>query len=559
LSANLGAQSALILKEGTSRSTGRDAQHANIAAALVIAESIRSSLGPKGMDKMLVDGFGDVTISNDGATILDEMDVQNPAAKMMVEVAKTQDDEVGDGTTTVVVLAGDLLSRAQTLMDKDVHPTVIIDGYQSAGEKALEFVRKIAVRVKPTDKTMLKKVAKTAVASKLIAEHSDFVADLAVDAVLKVAERSGIEYRADVDDIKVEKKPGGSLSDTVLIQGVLLDKEVVHPGMPKRIENAKIALLNCPLEVEKPEFDAKLNIQNPDQMKAFLDEEENILRAMVEKIASAGANVVICEKGIDDVAQHFMAKKAILAVRRVKQSDMDKLTKATGGRILTNLEDVKSADLGQANLVEERKVSDDKMTFVEGCTNPKAVSILVRGGTQRIVDEAERAIHDALSVVADVVVEPYVVAGGGAAEAELSKLLRSRAQRLAGKEQLAFQAYADALDIVPSSLAENAGMDPINALMEVRSKHQAKHVWAGIDPLKGRVADLSKLDVYEPLAVKVQTLKSATEAACMILRIDGTIVVAKEISPGGRPKAGETAEEAAEEGAVGAGFPEDRR
>jgi thermosome len=559
LSTNLGARSALILKEGTSRSKGRDAQHASIAAALVIAESVRSSLGPKGMDKMLVDGYGDVTISNDGATILDEMDVQNPVAKMMVEVAKTQDDEVGDGTTTVVVLAGELLSKAEALMDKDVHPTVIIDGYQSAGEKALEFVRKIAVRVKPTDKAMLKKVAKTAVASKLIAEHSDFVADLAVDAILRVAERSGIEYRADVDDIKVEKKPGGSLSDTVLIQGVLLDKEVVHPGMPRRIENAKIALLNCPLEVEKPEFDAKLNIQNPDQMKAFLDEEESILKVMVDKIASAGANVVICEKGIDDVAQHFMAKKAILAVRRVKQSDMDKLTKATGGRILTNVEDLKSADLGQANLVEERKVSDDKMTFVEGCSNPKAVSILVRGGTQRIVDEAERAIHDALCVVGDVVIEPYVVAGGGAAEAELSKLLRGRAQRLTGKEQLAFQAYADALDIVPLALAENAGMDPINALMEVRSKHQAKQMWAGIDPVKGRVADLSKLEVYEPLAVKVQTLKSAAEAACMILRIDDTIAVAKEISPGGRPKTGETAEQAGEEGAVGAGFPEDRR
>jgi thermosome len=555
LSANLGAQSALILKKGSSRSQGRQAQHANIAAALIIAESVRSSLGPKGMDKMLVDGYGDVTISNDGATILDEMDVQNPAAKMMVEVAKTQDDEVGDGTTTVVVLAGELLSKAQTLMDKDVHPTVIIDGYQSAGEKALEFIQKIAVLVKPTDKAMLKKVAKTAVASKLLAEHSDLVADVAVNAILRVAEKSGIRNRADVDDIKVEKKPGGSLTDTVLIQGILLDKEVVHPGMPRRVENARIALLNCPLEVEKPEFDAKLNIQNPDQMKAFLDEEESILRGMVEKIASAGANVVICEKGIDDVAQHFMAKKGILAVRRVKQSDIDKLTKATGGRILTNLEDFRSTDLGYANLVEERKVSDDKMTFVEGCKNPKAVSILVRGGTQRIVDEAERAVHDALCVVSDVVIEPYVLAGGGAVEAELSKSLRGRAQRLTGKEQLAFQAYADALDIIPLTLAENAGMDPINALMEVRSRHQAKKIWAGIDPTKGRVADLWKLDVFEPLAVKVQALKSACEAACMILKIDDIIAVAKGGSPGGRPKG--TGEEAWEEG--GGPVPESRR
>ena len=425
---------------------------------------------------MLVDGFGDVTISNDGATILDEMDVQHPAAKMMVEVAKTQDDEVGDGTTTAVVLAGELLAKAQALIDKDVHPTVVVDGYQAAGEQALGFLRKIAIKVNPTDKAMLKKVAGVAVASKLLAEHKDYVADFAVDAVLHVAEKSGTVYSADVDDIKVEKKPGGSLTDTVLIRGVLLDKEVVHPGMPRRVEGAKIALVNCALEVEKTEFDAKLNIQNPDQMKAFLDEEENILRNMVEKIASSGANVVICEKGIDDVAQHFMAKKDILAVRRVKQSDMEKLAKATGGRILSNLEEIKPSELGRANLVEERKVSDDKMTFVEGCKNPKAVSVLVRGGTERVVDEAERAIHDALSVVRDVVVEPYVVAGGGAVEAELSRLLRGRAQKLSGKEQLAFQAYADALEIIPLTLAENAGMDPINALTEIRSKHQARQI-----------------------------------------------------------------------------------
>jgi thermosome len=499
------------------------------------------------MDKMLVDGFGDVTISNDGATILDEMDVQHPAAKMMVEVAKTQDDEVGDGTTSAVILAGELLSKAQTLMDRDVHPTLIVDGYQSAGEKALDFLRKIAIKVNPTDKAMLKKVARVAVASKLLAEHKDYVADFAVSAVLQVSEKSGTAYKADVDDIKVEKKPGGSLTDTMLIQGVLLDKEIVHPGMPKRIEAANIALLNCPMEVEKTEFDAKLNIQNPDQMKGFLDEEEKILRDMVDRIAHCGANVVICEKGIDDVAQHFMAKKGIMAVRRVKQSDIEKLAKATGGRILTNLEDLKAADLGHANLVEERKVSDDKMTFVEGCRNPKAVSILVRGGTERVVDEAERAIHDALSVVKDVVVEPYVVAGGGAVEAELSRLLRLRAQKFSGKEQLAFQAYADALESIPLTLAENAGMDPINALMEVRSKHQARHIWAGIDPLKGRVTDMSKLEVYEPLAVKVQALKSAGEAAGMILKIDDVIAASKSKEGGGAPPKGPE-ESAKEEG-----------
>ena len=479
------------------------------------------------MDKMLVDGFGDVTISNDGATILDEMDVQHPAAKTMVEVAKTQDDEVGDGTTTAVVLAGELLSRAQALIDKDVHPTQVVDGYSLAGEKAIEFLQKIAIKVNPTDKTMLKKIAGVALASKLLAEQKDYIGDIAVRAILQVADKAGAKYVADVDDIKVEKKPGGSLTDTILIQGVLLDKEVVHPGMPKRVENSKITLLNCAIEVEKTEFDSKLNIDNPDQMKRFLDEEEKILREMVEKIASVGANVVVCEKGIDDVAQHFMAKKNILAVRRVKQSDMEKLAKATGGRIVTNIDDLKSADLGHASLTEERKVSDDKMTFVEGCKDPKALSILVRGGTERVVDEAERAIHDALCVVRDVMVEPHVVVGGGATETEVARMLRSYAEKLSGKEQLAVQAFADSLETIPLILAENAGMDPINSLMELRSKHQAKQRWAGIDPVKGKVSDISKLDVYEPLAVKVQAVKSAGEAARMLLRIDDVIAASK--------------------------------
>jgi len=532
LSAKIGNQPALILKEGTSRTEGREAMHGNITAALVIAESVRSSLGPKGMDKMLVDGFGDVTISNDGATILDEMDVQHPTAKMLVEVAKTQDDEVGDGTTSAVVIAGELLSKAQNLIDKDVHPTVVVDGYQIANGKALDYLRKLAIKVNPTDKAMLKKVARVALASKLLAEHKDFAADLAVNAMLHVTEKEGTEYRADVEDVKVEKKPGGSLTDTALIEGVLLDKEVVHPGMPKRVEDAKIALINCPLEVEKPEFDAKLNIQSPDQMKGFLDEEEKILRDMVDKIAKVGANVAICEKGIDDTAQHFMAKKGILAVRRVKQSDMEKLVKATGGRILTQLEGLKPSDLGNADLVEERKVSDDKMTFVEGCKDPKSVSILVRGGTERVVDEAERAIHDALSVVRDVIVEPYVVAGGGAPEAEVARMVRAYAQKLSGKEQLAVQAYADALDIIPLSLAENAGMDPIDSLMQVRAKHQTKSKWAGIDPINGRVTDLAKLEVYEPLSVKVQALKSAGEAASMILKIDDVIAASKSKESG---------------------------
>jgi thermosome len=488
------------------------------------------------MDKMLVDGFGDVTISNDGATILDEMDVQHPAAKTMVEVAKTQDDEVGDGTTTAVILAGELLSKAQALMDKDVHPTQVIDGYSLAGEKALEFLQKIAIKVNPTDKAMLKKIAGVSIASKLLSEQKDYIADIAVRAVLQVADKVGAKYDADVDNIKVEKKPGGSLTDTTLIQGILLDKEVIHPGMPRRVEGSKIALLNCALEIEKTEFDSKLNIDNPDQMKRFLDEEEKILRGMVEKIASVGANVVVCEKGIDDVVQHFMAKKNILAVRRVKQSDMEKLAKATGARIITNIEDLKSADLGHAKLTEERKVSDDKMTFIEGCKDAKALSIIVRGGTERVVDEAERAIHDALCVVRDVVVEPHVVVGGGATETEVAKMLRSYGEKLSGKEQLAVQAFADALETIPMVLAENAGMDPINSLMELRSKHQGKQRWAGIDPFKGKVSDVSKLDVYEPLVVKIQAIKSAGEAARMLLKIDDVIAASKSKEGAGGPK-----------------------
>jgi len=380
-------------------------------AARTIAEAVKSSLGPKGMDKMLVDSLGDVTITSDGRTILDEIDVEHPAAKMMVEVAKTQDDEVGDGTTTSVIVAGELLGKAEELIDKNVHPTIIIDGYRKAAEKALETLEKIAIPVDPMDREFLKKVAMTSMASKLVAENKEQLAEIAVDAILHVARKVGEEYRVDLDDIMVEKKAGESLTDTKLIKGIVLDKEVVHAGMPKRIEKAKIALINCPLEVEKTEFDAKINIETPEQMEAFLREEENMLREMVEKIAATGANVVICQKGIDDMAQHFLARKGILAVRRAKKSDMEKLSKATGGKIVTNLEDLSEEDLGYADLVEERKIGDDKMVFIEGCKNPRSVAILIRGGTERIVDEAERSLHDALCVVRDVVQEPKILAG----------------------------------------------------------------------------------------------------------------------------------------------------
>jgi len=547
LSAELAGQQVIILKEGTSRSRGRDAQKANIIAAKIIAESVKSSLGPKGMDKMLVDGFGDVTITNDGATILDEMEVQHPAAKMMVEVAKTQDDEVGDGTTTSVVVAGELLKKAEDLIDQDLHPTVIVDGYREASAKALEILDEIAIKVDPSDKSTLRKVAEVSLASKLLAEYKE-MSELAVNAVLQIAEKNPEGgFKVDIDDIKVEKKPGESLLDTAMIKGIVLDKEVVHPGMPKRIEEAKIALVDSPLEVEKTEFDAKINIENPEQMKAFLDEEEKMLKDMVEKVSSAGANVLLCEKGIDDVAQHYLAKKGILAVRRVKQSDMEKLVKATGGRIISNLDDLKAGDLGKASLVEERKIADDKMTFIEGAKNPKSVTILVRGGSERLVDEAERSIHDALCVVRDVVRDPRVVGGGGAPEAEIAKQLRGYAQKQSGKEQLAILAFADGLESVPIALAENAGLDPIDIMVQLRAAHDKGQTWAGVDVFDGKVADMREKGVLEPHGVKMQVIKSAAEAAGMILKIDDVIASAKSKESGPPRDSGEGGEEGASE------------
>ena len=514
-------------------------------AAKIIAESVRSSLGPKGMDKMLVDGFGDVTITNDGATILDEMEVQHPAAKMMVEVAKTQDDEVGDGTTTSVVVAGELLKKAEELIDQGLHPTLIVDGYRAASARALEILDEIAVKVDASDKEMLRKIAEVSLASKLLAEYKP-MADLAVDAVLQVAEKTEDGYKIDIDDIKMEKKPGESLLDTALIRGIVLDKEVVHPGMPKRIEDAKIALIDSALEIEKTEFDAKINIENPEQMKSFLDEEEKMLKDMVEKIAKTGANVVLCEKGIDDVAQHYLAKKGILAVRRVKQSDMEKLVKATGARIVSNPDDLTPKDLGKARLVEERKVADDKMTFVEGSKNPKAVTILVRGGSERLVDEAERSLHDAVCVVRDVVRDPRIVGGGGAPEAEISRRLRAFAQKQAGKEQLAVLAFADGLESVPLALAENAGLDPIDIMVQLRAAHERGQLWAGVEVFEGKVADMKDKGVLEPHGVKMQVIKSAAEAAGMILKIDDVIASAKSKEGPGPSK---DKEEGGEEGA----------
>jgi archaeal chaperonin len=531
-----GGMPVLILKEGASQTKGRDAQKNNIAAAKLISEVVRSSLGPRGMDKMLVDGLGDVTITNDGATILKEIDVQHPAAKMMVEISKATDNEVGDGTSSVVVLAGALIEKAEELITKDVHPTIIVDGYRKSALKSIEIYNQLAQKIDPGNKSELIRVARTSMQTKLVSRDSDELSEVVVNASLQVSEPNESAYIIDIDDVKVEKKTGGSLRDTKLIKGIVLDKEVVHGGMPKRVEKAKIALINSALEIEKTEFDAKININSPDQMKMFLEEENKMLKNMVDKIISSGANVAICQKGIDDVAQHYLAKSNVLSVRRVKESDMTKLSRATGARMVNNLEDLSSKDLGSADLVEERKVETDKWVFIEGCKHPKAVTILIRGGSQRVVDEAERSIHDALMVTKDVMEKPSIVAGGGSPESYVAGKLRDWSSTLSGREQLAADKFAESLEVIPLALAENAGMDPIDTLTELRSKQTKGSKWSGIDARAGKVVDMSKLDIVEPLSVKEQIIKSATEVASMILRIDDVIASSK--SGGGPPGGG---------------------
>src|SRR5881397_1543666 len=528
-----GGMPVLILKEGASQTKGRDAQKNNIAAAKLISEVVRSSLGPRGMDKMLVDGLGDVTITNDGATILKEIDVQHPAAKMMVEISKATDNEVGDGTSSVVVLAGALIEKAEELITKDVHPTIIVDGYRKSALKSIEIFNHLAQKIDPGNKSELIRVARTSMQTKLVSRDSDELSEVVVNAALQVSEPNESAYIIDIDDVKVEKKTGGSLRDTKLIKGIVLDREVVHGGMPKRVEKAKIALINSALEIEKTEFDAKINISSPDQMKMFLEEENRMLKSMVDKIIASGANVVVCQKGMDDIAQHYLAKANILAVRRVKESDMTKMSRATGARIVNNLDDLTAKDLGSAELVEERKVETDKWVFIEGCKHPKSVTILIRGGSQRVVDEAERSVHDALMVSKDVLEKPAIVAGGGAPEAYAASKIREWASTLSGREQLAAEKFAEALEVIPLSLAENAGMDPIDTLTELRSRQSKGSKWTGVDARNGKIADMSKLDVVEPLAVKEQIIKSATEVASMILRIDDVIASSK--SGGGPP------------------------
>ena len=526
----------LVLKEGTTRETGKDAQRNNIEAAKAIADTVKTTLGPKGMDKMLVDSLGDITISNDGATIMKQMDVDHPAAKMIVEIAKSQDQEVGDGTTSAVVLAGELLKQAEVLLDQNVHPTVISNGYKIASSKAMEIIEKVAKKG-ITDEE-LKNIAKTAMTGKNVGGVADYLAEIAVKAVKYIAEKRDGKTVVDVDNILVQKKFGGGITDTQLIEGVVIDKEKVHPRMPVVVKNAKIALLDSGLEIKKTEIDAKVQITDPSKIQAFLDQEEETLREMVQKIKKAGANVVFSQKGIDDLAQHFLSKEGIYGVRRVKKSDMEKLARATGGKIITNLDDLSPADLGYAEQVEEKKIGDDRMTFITGCKYPKSVSILIRGGTQHTIDEVDRALHDALKVVGVTLEDGTLVPGGGAIEAEIAKELRKFAPTIGGREQLAIESFANAVEVIPRTLAENAGMDPIDTLLQIRAEHEKGNLNIGVDALNGVVGDVYSKNVIEPARVKKHAIESATEVATMLLRIDD-VIAAKKSKPEEKKEGGQ--------------------
>jgi thermosome len=528
----IGQTPIFILKEGTKREKGKGAQFNNITAARAIADSVRSTLGPRGMDKMLVDSMGDVVITNDGVTILKEIDVEHPAAKMLVEVAKTQDEECGDGTTTAVILAGELLKKAEAMIEQNVHPTVISGGYRAAATKAKELLENLAIKVSPDDKETLMDIARTSMISKSVSASRDLLADVAVRAVSAVAEKKDGKWYVDDDNIQVVKKQGGSMDDTQMISGIIVDKEAVHSGMPKKVEKAKVALVDSALEVKKTEIDAKIEITDPSQLHAFLDEEENMLKKMVAIVKKSGATVLFAQKGIDDLAQHYLAKEGIYAVRRVKKSDMEKLSKATGANLVTKLDDLKASDLGEAALVEEKKIADDRMTFVTGCKNPKAVSILIRGGTEHVVDEIDRSLNDAISVVSVAYEDGKLVTGGGSTAVELALKLRDYAASVGGREQIAIDAFASAMEVVPIALSENAGLDPIDVMIALRQAHKGGKKYAGINVFTGKVTDMRKEKVLEPIRVGRQAISSATDAAVMILRIDD--VIASKGGAGGK-------------------------
>ncbi len=534
-----GQQPIIILKEGTKREKGKGAQSNNIMAARAISDAVKSTLGPKGMDKMLVDSMGDVVVTNDGATILKEIDVEHPAAKMIVEVAKSQDEECGDGTTSAVVLTGELLKCAGDLLDQNIHPTVICGGYKLAANRAKNVLQKLAIDIKPGDKKTLKNIAMTSMASKGASAEKGPLAEVVVDAVTRVAEKSDGKTSVDLDNIQIQKKQGGGMANTEIITGIILDKERVHDGMPKQVKSAKIALVNSALEVKKTEVDARIQIQDPSQLQAFLNEEEGMLKKMVNLVKKSGANVLICQKGIDDIAQHYLAKEGIYSVRRAKKSDMEKLSKATSAKIIANLEGLTSKDLGHAGIVEEKKIGDDKMTFITQCKNPKAVSILIRGTTEHVIDELERGLHDALSVVKVALEDGKMTAGGGSAAIAIAMALRDYAPSVGGREQMAIEAFANAIEIVPKTLSENAGLDPIDMMLEIRSAHKKGRKFAGINVLAGKVDDMMKNNVVEPLRVSMQEIEASSEAATMILRIDDVIASkgggAPAMPPGGMP------------------------
>jgi thermosome len=530
--AGLGGTPIFILREGAERTAGRDAQRTNITAAKAVAAAVRTTLGPKGMDKMLVNTIGDVVITNDGVTILKEMDIEHPAAKMMVEIAKTQDDEVGDGTTTAVVLAGELLKEAENLLDQEIHPTIISAGYRAAAEKAISILKDMAVEVSSENEDMLKKIAITAMTGKGTGLVRDELAQLAVDSVKAIAEEDG---SVDIDNITLEKKVGGGIDDSELVYGMVIDKGRLHSNMPRKVTNARIALLNSPIEIDKTEVDARIQITSPDQLQAFLDQEGAMLNQMVQRIVDSGSNVVFCQKGIDDTAQHFLARAGIFAIRRVKQSDMEKLARATGARIVTSIHDLSSSDLGTAGIVRERKIAGDDMTFVEECENPKSVSIILRGGSEHVVDELERGMVDALRVVGVSVKDEMLVPGGGASEIEVALRLRGYAATVGGREQLAIESFADAMEVVPKTLSENAGFDQIDTIVALRSKHEQGVKSAGLSMETGMPEDMLKASIVEPLRVKTQAINSATEAAVMILRIDDVIATKAAAGGGGMP------------------------
>ncbi|MBL7078955.1 TCP-1/cpn60 chaperonin family protein [Candidatus Bathyarchaeota archaeon] len=535
----LTGQPVIILREGTERSRDRDARRSNMMAAQIIAEVLKTTLGPRGMDKMLIDSLGDITITSDGATVLNEIDVQHPAAKMLIEVAKTQDDEVGDGTTTAVIFAGELLKKAGDLLEDNIHPSVIISGYRKAASKALEALEKQSMKVDTDDLETMMKLSNTSMRSKIVSSERDHLSKIAIEAVAQIVEERDGGVIADVDNIQIVKKEGKSLGETQLIRGIIIDKEAVHDAMPKKVEGARIALIDVALEVEKTEFDAEIRIRSPDGIKAFLDKEAEMLQKMVGQVVDSGANVLFAQKGIDDVAQHYLAKQGILAARRVKKSDMEKLAKATGARMVSNLSDLKEADLGSSGTVEERKIGDDKMIFVEDCSDPKAVAIFIRAGLERMLDEAERSLNDALCVIADVTETPKMVAGGGSIEIELSKAARAYATQEGGREQLAIEAFADALEIIPRTLAENAGLDTLDTMVAIRSAHDKKGGSAmGVNVFDKGVIDMLKAGVVEPTVVKKQAIESAVEVASMLLRIDDVLAASAPAMGGGPPGGG---------------------